>query len=33
MKPHCIKVAHDLVTVYDMLDKMHVFVSQSHLAD
>lgn len=26
MKPHRIRVTHDLVTAYDMLDKMHVLV-------
>ena len=27
MKPHRIRVTHDLVTAYGMLDKMHVLVS------
>lgn len=26
MKPHRIRVTHELVTAYDMLDKMHVLV-------
>jgi len=26
MKPHRIRMTHDLVTAYDMLDKMHVLV-------
>ena len=26
MKPHRIRVTHDLVTAYGMLDKMHVLV-------
>ena len=27
MKPHRIRVTHDLVTAYGMLDKMHILVS------
>ena len=26
MKPHRIRVTHDLVSAYDMLDKMHILV-------
>jgi hypothetical protein len=28
MKPHRIRVTHDLVAAYDMLPKMHVLVSR-----
>lgn len=31
MKPHRIRVTHDLVTAYGMLDKMHVLVGR-HLS-
>ena len=28
MKPHRIRITHDLVTVYGVLDKMHILVSE-----
>lgn len=28
MKPHRIRVTHDLVTAYGMLDKMHILVNE-----
>jgi hypothetical protein len=31
MKPHRIRVTHDLVSAYDMLDKMHILVRILHL--
>lgn len=31
MKPHRIRVTHDLVSAYDMLDKMHILVRISPL--
>ena len=31
MKPHRIRVTHDLVTAYGMLDKMHILVSEEFL--
>lgn len=31
MKPHRIQVTHELVTAYDMLDKMQVLVSSGRL--
>ena len=32
MKPHRIRVTHDLVTAYGMLDKMHILVRENIIA-